>query len=59
MERAENAHENGTEVASMCGNNNGFGGNCWWIICLILLLTFCGGCGGGCESNNSCGNCGC
>lgn len=46
----------------MC--NNGFGGNCCWIIILILIL-FCGGCGtmgNGCGCNNcNCGgnNCGC
>ena len=43
----------------MC--NNGFGGNCCWIIILILIL-FCGGCGnlGGCGNGCGCNNgCGC
>ena len=49
------------EVFIMC-NNGFFGGNCCWII--ILLILFCG-CGNGCGSNhgNMCSNynnnCGC
>ena len=39
----------------MCGNN-GFGGNCSWILIIILLLVCCGGCGGyGAYNNNGCG----
>ena len=45
----------------MCGNNcGGFGGNCSWILIIILLLVCCGGCGGnfnGCGCNNGCGGC--
>ena len=26
-------------------NSNCFGGNCWWIIILLLLFCGCGGCG--------------
>jgi len=43
----------------MCGNNcGGFGGNCSWIVIIILLLIFCGGCGNfnGCGCNNGCNN---
>ena len=36
--------------------NNGWGGNCLWII----ILFCCGGCGGGCGCGNGCGGgCGC
>ena len=38
-------------------NNNCFGGNCYWIIILILILFCCGsnGCGNSCGGNG----CGC
>ena len=48
------------EVFIMC--NNGWGGNCCWII--ILLILFCG-CGGNGMTTNNCGcmqrndGCGC
>ncbi|MGI5855670.1 MAG: hypothetical protein ACOX64_04315 [Candidatus Merdivicinus sp.] len=43
---------------------NCFGGNCSWIIIIILLLICFGGCGfggnNGCGCGNGCGNdCGC
>ena len=46
----------------MC--NQGFwGGNCCWIIVILILCLVCGGCGNGCGCNNGCGNncggCGC
>ena len=46
----------------MC--NQGFwGGNCCWIIVILILCLVCGGCGNGCGSTNGCGNncggCGC
>ncbi len=46
----------------MC-NNNGFCGNIWWIIILLILLCNCGGnllgdgCGCGCQQNRD--GCGC
>ena len=48
----------------MC--NNGFGGNCCWIIILLILFCGCGnngllgtgnGCGNGCGCDNNCGCC--
>ena len=50
------------EVFIMC-NNGFFGGNCCWIIILLILFCGCGNngmCGG--NYNNNCGcdnNCGC
>ena len=43
------------EVFSMCNfNGNGMcGGNCWWIIILIVLLCSCGG------NGNTASSCGC
>ena len=50
----------------MCGNNGFCGNNFWWIIILILLFS-CGGCGNwgcgnndcGCDNNRSGSGCGC
>jgi hypothetical protein len=51
-----------SEVFSMC--NNGWGGNCCWIIILLILFCGCGNNGLMGSSNNGCGcgcdnNCGC
>ena len=52
------------EVWNMC--NNGWGGNCCWIIILLILFCGCGnngllgtgnGCGNGCGCDNNCGCC--
>ena len=42
----------------MCGNNGFCGNNFWWIIILILLFCNCGG-WNGCENNNNGCGCGC
>ena len=47
----------------MC--NNGWGGNCCWIIILLILFCGCGnngtayngGCGNHCGCDNNCGCC--
>ena len=44
----------------MCNQGN----SCWIIICVIILLLFCGGCGtsvtsGGCGCGGNCGGSGC
>jgi len=51
-----NLHWCGERVIFMfCGN----GGNCLWIIIILILLFCCGGCGfgGNCGCNNCCNDC--